>query len=99
HLVVSLFVAKLNYQFLLHLSLFSHDKLFSQGLKENGAKTSLEIKVRLAVLTTLTVMTLGLALVVYSVMKCIREIAAKKTCGILNKVEGEKVGPSIMQKA
>ncbi|WP_218939223.1 hypothetical protein, partial [Wolbachia endosymbiont of Madathamugadia hiepei] len=27
HLVVSLFVAKLNYQFLLHLSLFSHDKL------------------------------------------------------------------------
>ncbi|WP_218939224.1 hypothetical protein, partial [Wolbachia endosymbiont of Madathamugadia hiepei] len=32
HLVVSLFVAKLNYQFLLHLSLFSHDKLFSQRL-------------------------------------------------------------------
>ncbi|WP_218939235.1 hypothetical protein, partial [Wolbachia endosymbiont of Madathamugadia hiepei] len=32
HLVVSLFVAKLNYQFLLHLSLFSHDKLSSQRL-------------------------------------------------------------------
>ncbi|NUX01158.1 hypothetical protein GO685_01290, partial [Wolbachia endosymbiont of Madathamugadia hiepei] len=29
---ISLFVAKLNYQFLLHLSLFSHDKLFSQRL-------------------------------------------------------------------
>ncbi|NUX01429.1 hypothetical protein GO685_02790 [Wolbachia endosymbiont of Madathamugadia hiepei] len=31
-MVVSLFLAKLNYQFLLHLSLFSHDKLFSQSL-------------------------------------------------------------------
>ncbi|WP_218939196.1 hypothetical protein, partial [Wolbachia endosymbiont of Madathamugadia hiepei] len=31
--VVSLFLAKLNYQFLLHLSLFSHDKLFSQRLE------------------------------------------------------------------
>jgi hypothetical protein len=43
-------------------------------------------------------MTLGLALVVYSVMKDIREISAKKTCDILNEVEGEKVGPSITQK-
>jgi len=43
-------------------------------------------------------MTLGLALVVCSVMKGIREIAAKKTCSILNEVEGEKVGPSVTQK-
>ncbi|MGL9731867.1 MAG: hypothetical protein ACR5KX_03610 [Wolbachia sp.] len=50
----------------------------TQFLKENGAKTSLEIKVQLAVLTMLTVMTLSLALVVYSVMKNIREISAKK---------------------
>ncbi|MDR1139471.1 MAG: ankyrin repeat domain-containing protein [Rickettsiales bacterium] len=70
----------------------------TQFLKENGAKTSLEIKVQLAVLITLTVMTLGLALVVYSVMKCIREIAAKKPCGILNEVESKKAGPSITQE-
>ncbi len=70
----------------------------TQFLKENGAKTSLEIKVQLAVLTTLTVMPLSLALVVYSVMKGIREISAKKPCGILDEVEGKRVRSSITQK-
>ncbi|MDR0288918.1 MAG: hypothetical protein LBH78_02610 [Rickettsiales bacterium] len=53
---------------------------------------------QLAVLITLTVMTLGLALVIYSVMKGIREISAKKPCGILDEVEGKRVRSSITQK-
>ncbi|MDR3132357.1 MAG: hypothetical protein LBU02_04680 [Rickettsiales bacterium] len=80
----------------LDLAMQKNNQSMTQFLKENGAKTSLEIKVQLAVLITLTVMTLGLALVVYSVMKGIREIAAKKPCGILNEVKDKRVGPSIM---
>lgn len=83
----------------LDLAMQKSNQSMTQFLKENGAKTSLEIKVQLTVLTTLTVMTLGLALVVYSVMKGIREIAAKKPCGILNEVEGERVRSSVTQKA
>ncbi|MEY2392736.1 ankyrin repeat domain-containing protein [Wolbachia endosymbiont of Tettigetta isshikii] len=82
----------------LDLAMQKSNQSMTQFLKENGAKTSLEIKVQLAVLTTLTVMTLGSALVVCSIMKGIREIAAKKPCGILNEVEGEMVRSSITQK-
>ncbi|MGL9689000.1 MAG: ankyrin repeat domain-containing protein [Wolbachia sp.] len=82
----------------LDLAMQKSNQSMTQFLKENGAKTSLEIKVQLAVLTTLTVMTLSLALVVYSVMKGIREISAKKTCGILDEVEGKRVRSSITQK-
>ena|GEM_PF-4845090 len=82
----------------LDIAMQKGNQSMTQFLKENGAKTSLEIKVQLAVLITLTVMTLGLALVIYSVMKGVREISAKKPRGILNEVEGERVRSSITQK-
>ncbi|UIP92149.1 hypothetical protein IYZ83_002955 [Wolbachia pipientis] len=67
-------------------------------LRENKAKTGLEIKVQLAALITLTIITFGLALVVYFIVKGIKEIAAQKTGSTLNDAESIEVVSPIKQK-
>ncbi|AAW70687.1 hypothetical protein EJB10_02525 [Wolbachia endosymbiont of Brugia malayi] len=59
-----------------------------QFLKENRAKRSLEID---STVITLAIITLSLALVVYSVIKGVQKVAAKKTDNILSEVESQKV--------
>ncbi|QIT35858.1 hypothetical protein [Wolbachia endosymbiont of Brugia pahangi] len=59
----------------------------AQFLKENRAKRSLEID---STVITLAIITLSLALVVYSVIKGVQKVAAKKTDNILSEVESQK---------
>ncbi|WP_264719634.1 ankyrin repeat domain-containing protein [Wolbachia endosymbiont (group B) of Eucosma cana] len=82
----------------LDIAMRENDQDMARFLRENKAKTSLEIKVQLAALVTLTIITLGLALVVYFVVKGIQEIAAQKTGSTLNNVESTKIEPPIKQK-
>ncbi len=82
----------------LDIEMRENDQDMARFLRENKAKTSLEIKVQLAALVTLTIITLGLALVVYFVVKGIQEIAAQKTGSTLNNVESTKIEPPIKQK-
>ncbi|WP_353477733.1 ankyrin repeat domain-containing protein [Wolbachia pipientis] len=62
----------------LDLATQQNNKSIAQFLKENKAKTSLEIKVQLAVLVTLIVITIGLALVVYFIMEGYSRNCCKK---------------------
>lgn len=83
----------------LDLAMQKDNQDMARFLKENKAKTSLETKMKLAVLVTLTIVTLSLALVVYSVIISVQEIAAQKTGSALNKVESVKVAHPIKHKA
>ncbi|WP_341815734.1 MULTISPECIES: ankyrin repeat domain-containing protein [unclassified Wolbachia] len=82
----------------LDLAMQENDKDMARFLRENKAKTGLEIKVQLAALITLTIITFGLALVVYFIVKGIKEIAAQKTGSTLNNVESTKIEPPIKHK-
>nr|WP_255565418.1 ankyrin repeat domain-containing protein [Wolbachia endosymbiont of Cylisticus convexus] len=82
----------------LDLAMQENDQDMARFLRENKAKTGLEMKVQLAALVTLTIITLGLALVVYFIVKGIQEIAAQKTGSTLNNAESTKIESPIKQK-
>ncbi|WP_179947039.1 ankyrin repeat domain-containing protein, partial [Wolbachia endosymbiont of Bemisia tabaci] len=82
----------------LDIAMRENDQDMARFLRENKAKTNLEIKVKLAALITLTIITFSLALVVYFIVKGIKEIAAQKTGSTLNDAESTKIEPPIKQK-